>query len=185
MRKALSGILLGILSLMFIVTTAGSSNAAVDADKTKLKIVRVHYNSKGVDLVNNAWQEGVLIKNTNGTDTTALDLTVFRIRDTYKSSVNTSDWQDRFTNSCPLVGTLPAGQTVYVTSSSAAYASYANRITANQYIYCDFDGNGKGHNGGIFNNMGDTAYVQYRDPDGTQHTTSAKSYGFDNGYYVN
>jgi hypothetical protein len=184
MRKALSGILLGILSFMFIVTTAGSSNAAdIDPVKANVKIVRVHYNSKGVDLDNNAWQEGVLIRNNNATG--SVNLSDFRIRDTYKSSVNTSDWQDRFTNSCSLTGNLPAKETVYVTSSSVAYDSYARRIAANQYIYCDFAGKGKGHNGGIFNNMGDTAYVQYKDTDETQHTTSAKSYGFDNGYYVN
>jgi hypothetical protein len=189
MRKALSGIALAVLSFVFLVVTAGSSHAAtVDpqaTDKAKVGIVRVHYNSKGGDLASNAWQEGVLVRNNSGV---SLNLNGWRVHDTYRSSVNSSDWDDKFTNSCvfPSVDLAP-NQTVYVTSSSVAYAAYAQRISANHYIYCDFAGKGKGHNGGIYNNMGDTVYLEYRDATESNKVvrTSAKSYGFENGYYVN
>lgn len=184
MRKALSGILLGILSFMFIVLTTGTSNADVATDNAKVVVNRVHYNSKGNDLDSNAWQEGVLVKNTGAA---VVDLNNWRVHDTYRSNVNKSvaPYTDNYTNSCVISGiSLAQDETVYVTSSSVAYAVYAARIDATKYFYCDFAGKGKGYNGGIYNNMGDTVYLEYWN--GTRAVrTSVKSYGFENGYYVN
>lgn len=171
MRKALSGILLGILSLMFIVTTAGSSNAAVDdGDVNNVAIDLIGYNARGNDTWFNRNKEFVDLKIT--ADNTNVDGLV--ITDAWGHDENHTGLAGQC-NSYKIsgVGVLNNGVTlrVYVgTGSAATSGSYVYRYM-NSSLDC-------GYRGHFINNLGDRIWIS-KDGD-----SESKSFNFENGYTV-
>jgi hypothetical protein len=173
MRKALSGILLGILSLMFIITTAGSSNAAI----TDLAFGKVGYNAPGNDVYDNRNKEYVDIKNTSLTS--PVSVKGLKIQDSWaKARPDYTRKCNNFTVDTLVSGIteLPVGYTLRVYTGSGTPA--VNTTWKYYYLYMDMP-NYCGWNGHIYGNMEEIIWLSINGQ------TVSKSWNFKPGYYVN
>ena len=178
MRKALSGILLGILSFMFIILTTGTSNA----DVAGLKVTRVGYNAVGADTYMNRNSEYVDITASVTTDVKDLIVT-----DSW-GHVNNADGVGC---NAYKVTTLPGGvgstdgtgtgTFLLANHTLRVYVGYGRPAASDSYhyLYMNSDYRQCGYNGHFINNMGDTLWI-------TKGTTESDSFSFDirRGYYV-
>ena len=177
MRKALSGILLGVLALMFVVLTTGSSSATPVVTPTptvvKVEITRINYNANGADTLANRWKEGVYFKNVGTTD---VNVTGWRVHDTYKNADDeyTNDFVIRKLNGNDVI--LQPGKSVLVTPASGTDHVTAN---GNTYVFY-YNFTDKGYNGHVWNNISDTVFLK----NASGVLVHRMSYSFENGYYV-
>lgn len=168
MRKALSGILLGILSLMFIVTTAGSSNAAIP----NLRITEIGYNARGADVEGNRNKEYVDIKNVAST-AVSIPVNGLKIQD---------QWARKTTNNVKNCNTYMVNENLVLDQNETlrVYVGYGvpnfSGTTHFRYMNSSQD---CGYNGHFINNLGDTLWVTLGE------NVMAKSFNFENGYTVN
>jgi hypothetical protein len=177
MRKALSGIALAVLSLMFIILTTGSSHAAMAGELNDLTIEQIGYNARGVDYFQNRNKEFVDIHNPSGNGEVNLDGLV--LRDGYAKNYS-GDCNRYVFNDFK----LSDGQTVRVYTGEGDDSSV---VRSDNYWYKFMnhgynDTKNCGYRGHYINNLADTLYVT--NGDGSV-TYASKPFDFDNGYYVN
>lgn len=173
MRKALSGFALLILSLAFIAFVSEAAQADDSPAKGKVAIVGFHYNANGADTLANRWKESLTFKNVSSED---LNVTGWRVHDTYKD--DNGDYTNQFV--IPQLGgadvVLKPGESVLVTPADGS--NYKNATTG-MYVF-RFNFTTKGYHGHIWNNMGDTAFVEDKDHKGV----TSYQYDFTKGYYL-
>jgi hypothetical protein len=174
MRKALSGILLGILSLMFIVTTAGSSNA--DTVNVGLSITEIGYNARGVDSWGNRNKEYIEIKFV-GTVANSIDLEGVEIRDSWATTHAGSDCNRYTIHGVVLNNTETLRVYVGIGTNSATAVSGIHYRYMNHGVGTTV---GCGYRGHFINNLADTINVVKG-----SDTYASKSFDFENGYTVN
>lgn len=166
MRKAMSGIALAVLSFVFLVVTAGSSNAAT-LDVAGVHIGDVGYNARGNDSVWNRNKEYIDI--TLDAGVTSKDLDNFVITDKWGND-HPSETCNKYTI-----------QDVTLTDTVRTLRVYVGNgdVTNGPVRFTRFMNSGCGYHGHIFNNLGDTIYLK------NGESVESKSYDFENGYYVN
>ncbi|MFI6737425.1 hypothetical protein ACIBI9_31255 [Nonomuraea sp. NPDC050451] len=183
MRKALSGIMLAVLSLAFIVLTTGSGHAAV-ADVSNLSLGRTGYNTPGADTY---WTRNDEYQDVTNTGATAVDVNGLVFVDSW-GKANNEDGVGcnayKVTSvpggagSADGTGTgtfLPAGHTlrIYVGAGTPAFdGSKRHYVYMNSNKVC-------GYNGHVFNNFPrETLWI------GLGGSWKSKTYDFSGGYYA-
>jgi hypothetical protein len=173
MRKALSGILLGILSLMFIVTTAGSSNAAMDdGDVNNVSIGLIGYNARGADTSSNRNKEFVDLNVSANTNVN--DLVITDRWGHSKGHIGSAGQCNSY--KITDVGSLDHTVTlrVYVGEGSNAMSSDGKYV----YRYMNSP-ESCGWHGHFIDNLGDRIWIS-KDGD-----SESSVFNFENGYTVN
>ena len=162
MRKALSGIVLAILSIMFITFTTGSSNADVPG----LQIGAIGYNARGADTWFNRNKEYVDIKNISSD---VMNLNGLVIEDNW-AHTDTSD------SKC---NTYTVGNVVLNPNETLrVYIGNGTPAVSGTYHYVYVGSKpGCGYRGHIINNLGDTIWIS------KGGVSESKSFSFENGYY--
>jgi len=169
MRKALSGIALAVLSLMFIILTTGSSHAAVDDGNVDgLKISKVGYNARGNDTSFNRNYEYVEITRDDNA-VAGLVIDSLWVKDQWAVNHSDSTCNRYEVKNVTLAGDV---KTIRVYMGSGVDRTVSNVV----YRFADSK---CGYHGHIFNNLGDTVYITMGDD------SEKVSYDFENGYYVN
>lgn len=165
MRKALSGMLLAVLSLAFIVLTTGSSNA----DVTDLQFGVIGYNARGADNWFNRNKEYVDIKNVSSA---SINVKGLKVEDNWARNDDSDSTCNTYTVPSDVI--LAAGDTlrVYVGNGTVATNGTYHYVYMNSKPGC-------GYHGHIFNNLGETVWFYFNG------SSASKSYGFENGYYIN
>lgn len=172
MRKALSGILMGILAFAFVVLTTGSAQATTEF--AHLDIGTIGYNAVGSDVPANRNKEFVDVVASANYDVNGLVVTDSWGRQNNPDGVGCNAYKVT-----DLPGTestvLPAGHTlrVYVGSGVPSFDGARNRF--NVFMNSDIDCGDDGH---FYNNLGDRAFIAK----GTE--VESRWYGFENGYYI-